>query len=63
MNQNPTKFGSHRYCGKRDVIILVCDVIQQDHLTKGQSNMDENPLKLFTELPNWVVIGTMVVEI
>ena len=30
-----TKFGSHRYCGSGDLMILVCHVIFQDHVIKG----------------------------
>ena len=31
----PAKFGGHRQCGSRDVIVVVCHVISQDHLVKG----------------------------
>ena len=33
------KFCGHRYCGVGDIIILVCHVILQDHVTKGWSNI------------------------
>ena len=28
------KFVCHRYCGSRDIIILVCHVIYEDHMIK-----------------------------
>ena len=28
------KFGAHRHCGGEDIMVLVCQVILQDHLIK-----------------------------
>ena len=33
-----TKIGD-KHCGSGDKTILVCHVISQDHVTKGESNM------------------------
>ena len=33
------KFGGHRYSGSKDVMVLVCDVILQDHVIKGSCNV------------------------
>ena len=32
------KFGGHRYCSSRDIMILVCHVIKQDHIIKGSGD-------------------------
>ena len=40
------KFDSHRYCGSRDVMFLLCHVIWQDHVIKGSGDYsNRNPLK------------------
>ena len=28
------KFGGHRHCGSGDIMVLVCQVISQDHMIK-----------------------------
>lgn len=35
------KFGSHRYCIGRDIMLLFCDVIEQDHVIKGWGNYSD----------------------
>ena len=57
-------FCGHRYCVSGDIMVLVCHVISQDHMTKEWGNiMGRSPLWQVTILPNLVVIGTVVVEI
>ena len=48
-------FSGQRQCGNGDLIIFVCHMILQDHLSK-------EPWKI-TFLPSLVTIGTLVVEI
>ena len=55
------KFGGHRYCSSRDVIFLVCHMIKQENIVKGEVKV-EAPQKHVTILPKSVVIGTVVVE-
>ena len=39
------KFGGRRHCGSSDIVVLVCHVIMQDHVTKGLNNsMGSSPL-------------------
>ena len=37
VSHHPNKFGGHRYCGIGDIIVLVCNLITQDHVIKGSS--------------------------
>ena len=45
MCQDPAKFDGHRYCGRGDMMYLVCHVISQDHETKCWSNYGWEPPK------------------
>ena len=57
-------FGSHRHRGNKDIMVLVCYVISQDHLTKGSSNIiGRHPSREVTILSRLVVIDNVVVEI
>ena len=57
-------FCGHKHCGNRDKMFLVCQVISQDHMTKGWSNIMGGSLSWqVTSLPTFVPIGTVVVEI
>ena len=47
----------------QDIMILVCRVISQDHVTKGWSNMSRSPSRQATSLLSLVAIGTVVVKI
>ena len=31
----PNMFGGYRHCGSVDIMVLVCQVISQNHVTKG----------------------------
>ena len=31
------KFGGHRHCGSGDIMVLVCQVISQDHMIKDMT--------------------------
>ena len=42
VNYHPTNFGGHRYCGSRDIMILVCHMISQDHVIKGKGYVTYN---------------------
>ena len=33
------KFGYHGHCGSGDILVLVCHVILQDHVTKGSTDL------------------------
>ena len=45
-------------------MVLVCYLISQDHVIKGSSNiMDRSPSRLVMILPNFVLIGIVVVDI
>ena len=35
LSHHPVKFTGYRHCGSRDLIVLVCHVILQDHVIKG----------------------------
>ena len=58
-----SKFGAHRGCESGDIMVLVCDMILQDHVIKGSCDfMDGRPWQV-TTLPRLVAIGIVVVEI
>ena len=58
------KFGDHRHCGSRDITVLVCCIISQDHVIKKQANVvRRSPLRLVTIAPSLVNIETVVVEV
>ena len=60
----PTKFNGHKHNRGGDLIVLLCHLITQDHMSKASSNiMGRSPSRLFTILTNLLVIGTVVVEI
>ena len=53
----PAKFSGCRYCGRGDIVVLVCPVILQDHLIKGSSKiMGRSPSRLVTILSSVVPI-------
>ena len=59
----PAKFGGHRHFCNGNVMVLVCHLFLQDHMTKGSSNMGRIPSRLVTITPSLVAIGTVVVKI
>ena len=60
VSYNPAKFGGHRHCVSRDIMVLVCHMILQDHITKGILNiMGRTPSRLVTILSSFVVISTL----
>ena len=64
ISHTPAKFGGHRHCGSGDIKFLVCHVISQDHVTKGQSSiMGRICSSLVTILPSLVARATVVVEL
>ena len=64
VSRHPAKFGGHWNCDSRDIMLLICHVILQDHLMKEQGNfMGRNPPRLVTILPRLMATGTVVVEI
>ena len=64
MSQQPTKHSGHGHCGRGDIIVLICHMILQDHLTKGLGNFAGGTCSMqVTILSSLVVIGTMVVNI
>ena len=36
------KFGGHRYCGTRNIMFLVCHVINFDHIAKGSGDYNDS---------------------
>lgn len=59
-----TKFNGHKHHRDGDLMVLLCDLITQDYMSKASSNViGRNPSRLFTILTNLLVIGTVVVEI
>ena len=44
VNYHLFKFGGHRHCDSKDIIILVCQVISQDDAIKGSCELiGKNP--------------------
>ena len=35
VSHQSAKFGGHRHCRNGDIMVLVCQVISQDHVNKG----------------------------
>ena len=64
VSQYPTKFCGHRHCGGGDIVVLVCQVILQELVTKRSSNfVGGSRSRLVSILPSLVATGTVVVEI
>ena len=64
LNDHFTKSCGHRHCGSGDIMVIVCDVISQDHLTEGWSNiMGRSPSWHITNMLSLVGIVTVAVEI
>ena len=59
-SHHPTKFGSHRFCGNGDIMILVCHSIWQDQVIKRLSDFIG---KSSSRLPSLVGIATMEMEL
>ena len=56
-----TKFSGHRHCGSGDMMVLVCQVISDNHVTKGSFDfMGRIPSKSVIILPSLVAIGTVI---
>ena len=58
--QHTAKFGCHWYGGSGDIMLLVCQMISQDHLTKvlydliGKSSQGKSsPFQVMTSLTQW----------
>ena len=62
ISHTPPKIGGCRHCVSIDIMVLVCHMTFQDHVTKGSSNMGRSSSGLVTILASLVVIGTLVVE-
>ena len=57
------KIGVYRPRGCGDIMVLVCDVISQDCVTKGLNNiMDRRPSRLLTILTRSKAFSIVVVE-
>ena len=57
----PAKMFYHKQCGNGDTMVLVCNVILQDHPIKASCDfMGKSPS--ITILESFVVIDTVVVE-
>ena len=63
VSHTPIKFGDDRHRGRGDVLVFVCHMISEHHVTKRSRNIGRNPSRLVTILPRVVVIGTGVVKI
>ena len=61
VSHTPAEFGGH--CGSEDIMILVCNVILQDRVTKRYNMGQRDSSRLVTILPSLLDIGTVVVEI
>ena len=61
VSHTPAEFGGH--CGSEDIIILVCNVILQDRVTKRYNMGQRDSSRLVTILPSLLGSGTVVVEI
>ena len=43
LSYHPAKFGGHRDCGSKDIMVLLCLVLSQDHAIKASCDfMDRN---------------------
>ena len=63
VSHHPAKFTGHKYCCNEDVVVLVCKVILQDHVTKGSGNfMARRTFRYVMILSSLVAIGTLVEE-
>ena len=38
VSYRPTKFGGHGHCGSGSIMVLVCHMILQDHVSKASGN-------------------------
>ena len=46
VSQHPANFGSHEHCGSEGIMVSVCHMILQDHVTKESGNfMGRRPLR------------------
>ena len=60
----PSKFRSHIHCGRRDIIVLVCHVISQDHARKQPFDFrGRKPSRQVTKLQSLVAIVTLGVKL
>ena len=57
VSHHSAKFAGHRHCSSGNIMILVCNVIQQDYAPKGYISF--MGWSLFTILPSLVVTGTV----
>ena len=58
----PGKFGGHRHCSSWDIMILVCQIIFQDHVAKSLSSfMGWSHSRQVTTLTSLVAIDTLVI--
>ena len=61
-SHHSAKFCGQRHCGSGDMMILVCQVMSQDHITKGTRDlMGRKPSRKVTILPSLETIHTLVV--
>ena len=58
---HPANFSGHRSRGSRDIMILVCQVISQDHIIKGSCDIMARRLSgKVNILASLVAIGTVM---
>ena len=63
-SQQPGKLGDHGHCGSVDIIVLLCEVILQDHATKELNKFDDGNCSIrSTILPSFVPLAIFVGEI
>ena len=44
ISYHPAKFGGHRLSDSSDIVVLVCQVISQDHVIKGSCDFNGRSL-------------------
>ena len=44
VSQHPTMFGGHKNCGNASIMVLVCHLSSQDHVTKGSCDFMKGSL-------------------
>ena len=64
LNLTNVKFGGNRDCDNGDIMVLVCNMILQDHMTKeSRSIKGMSHSNLAAILPSYLVIDTTIIEI
>ena len=56
--------GDHRHCGSGNIMVLVCNIIFEDHVTKESRNsLSWNPSRYVAILLSLLAIGIVVVKV